>query len=268
MSATETRDHTVLAHGFARTAREGFVASAAYFRSLPEDAWHGPTGCTKWDMRHLAEHITGEAVWFPNLVRGATRGEAPLPAETYEEHKRFSSAQLADATEQAAAHVQAAIEEATPEQLEQEVDMGFAKLPIWTASYISLFEGVYHNWDTRAGREADVTIPTPWALQLATLMAQFGPMIAHQKEAATAAGTYLLRVGDGVGPVTVDIRDGAIALRHASEGTPDITVDLTADQYVRLIAGRFKLEGSNVPIEGDRGRAAALNRVFGGVANE
>jgi hypothetical protein len=106
---------------------------------------------------------------------------------------------------------------------------------------------------------------------MANGMVQTAPMIAHRKELAGRQGTYLLDVADGVGPVTVTIRDADLTVEQGTTGTPDVTLHLTADQYVRLIVGRFGLDseqGRRIQIDGDREKARGLNRVFAGVANE
>ncbi len=91
-----------LAHAYAETAAEAYEDQARYLRSLPGDAWDGPTGCADWTVRDLAGHVVGEAVWFPTLVRGVTQGAAPLPDERYQSLKTLSAARLADTLEEAA----------------------------------------------------------------------------------------------------------------------------------------------------------------------
>jgi uncharacterized protein (TIGR03086 family) len=260
-----------LARDRARTAREGFTDAAQYLRTVPPEEWNGPTGCKKWTIRELAGHIVGEAVWFPNLVRGATREEAPLPMQVYEDLKTLPEEELTDRIDSAAAEIEFSIAEATPEQLEKTVDLGFAKMPVWQATYIAAFEGVFHNWDARAGRDPSSVILTPWALQLANGMVEAASMVARRDALSGAQGTYLLQVGDGVGPITVRARDAELSVEAGATGTPDVTLDLDADQYVRLIVGRFKLDseqGREIHIDGDRGRAGGLNRIFAGIANE
>jgi uncharacterized protein (TIGR03083 family) len=259
-----------IAHRYARTAREGFTASAQYLRDLPDDAWSGPTGCAKWDMRALAGHIVGEAVWFPNLVHGATRGEPSLSGEVYEELNHLPPGELADRTEQGATDIEAAISEASHDQLELPVDLGFASLPIWMATGISAFEAALHNWDVRAGRDQHATIPTPWAQALVDMVTQFAPQIAHRDAIPAETSIYLLQVGDGVGPVTVTVGGGSISVEKGEKGTADATLHLTAEQYLRLLTGRLDLSAPaqrGISIEGDRERTSALNRVFAGVYN-
>ncbi len=258
-----------LAHAYARTAAEAYGDQADYLRSLPQGAWDGPTGCANWTVRDLAGHVVGEAVWFPNLVRGVTRGEAPLPDERYQSLKTLPAARLADTLEQAARDIPQAVGEATSAQLQQTADVGFTQLPLWRAAYLPLAESIYHNWDLKVGRDATATIPTSWAVRLAGGMTDFAPLVASKEGASAEPGRYLLQVGDGVGPVTVIARDGRVALERSAVGTPDVTLRLTADQYARVVAGRLDLaratEQGDVAVEGDRSRALALNRVFQGI---
>jgi len=267
MSEQSTADQQT--RTFARIAGEAWQDQAEYFRSLPEDAWTGPTGCAKWTMHDLADHSVGEAVWFLNLLRGVTQGEAPLPHSTWNELKRLPGKDIADRLMEAGRSLPPAVEEASADQLEQTVDMGFTAMPLWRAVGVNMMEAVYHNWDGRVGRAPDATIPTAWAQQVTTFATDFAPTVARLE--VDAAGWYLLRVGDGVGPVTLTADDGRVVLERDASGTPDVTLRLTADQYVRLLGGRLPLdaaiEDGRVSVEGSRDRAVVLNRIFAGIAN-
>lgn len=259
-----------LARSFARTASEAFQDQAAYFRSLPDDAWNGPTGCATWTMYDLAGHIVGEAIWFPNLVRGVTEGEAPLPGELWEQLKQLPPGEIARRMSDAAASLVPAVEGATPAQLQQTVEIGVS-VPLWQAVSFCMFEAVVHNWDGRARREPGATIPTAWARELAGVITDFVPLLARQDAGSETAGRYLLDVGDGVGPVTIVAAEGKVDVERGAAGTPDTTIHLTADQYIRLLAGRLPLDSAidrgEVTIEGDRARAGRLNMIFAGLGN-
>lgn len=260
-----------LASSFARTARDAFMDQAEYFRSLPDDAWNGPTGCSEWTMHDLAGHIVGEAVWFPNLVRGVTMGEQPLPPETWEELKQLSGPAIADRMAEAAGELVPAVEGATTEQLEQTVDFGPARLPLWQVLGVCLLEAVVHDWDARVGRDPGMTIPTPWVRELSSVLTSFVPMLAHGDALSGVQGRYLLQVGDGVGPIMVTADDDGVSAKPGQVGTPDVAVHLTADQFVRLLTGRLPLgpalDRGEVTVEGSRTRAEDLNRVFAGVGH-
>src|SRR2546423_4409695 len=257
-----------LARSFARTASAAFQDQAESFRSLADDAWSGPTGCAAWTIHDLAGHIVGEAIWFPHLVRTVTEGAPPLPNELWEELKYLPGREIADRMSEAAQQLVPAVDGTTPEQLQQPVDLGFTA-PLWQALWICMFEAVLHNWDGRAGREPGATIPTAWAQRLADSSVEFAPAFARHEAARDAAGRYLLDVGDGVGPITVSALDGEVTVERARMGNADVTIHVTADQYVRLLAGRLPLRAAmdkgEVTIDGDRTRAENLNRLFAGV---
>ena len=259
-----------LASSFARTASEAFKDQAEYFHALPDDAWSDPTGCAKWTMHDLAGHIVGEAIWFPNLVRGVTEGAPPLPNELWDELKQLPGRAIADRMFEASKELVPAVEGATVEQLQQTVDLGFT-LPLWQALGVCMLEAVLHNWDGRAKREPGATIDTNWAQALSGFSVDFAPMLAHREAAQQAAGRYLLDVGDGVGPITVTAAEGEVTVERGRVGTPDVTVHLTADQYMRLLAGRLPLDPAmdrgEIAVEGDRPRAEGLNRVFAGIGS-
>ena len=267
MSEQETLDQQ--ARTFGRIAGQAWHDQAEYFRSLPEDAWNGPTGCARWTMHDLAGHSVGEAVWFLNLLRGVTLGEPPLPVSTWDELKRLPGRDMADHLMEAGRSLPPTVEGASADQLEQTVDMAFSVMPLWRAVGINMLEAVFHNWDARVGRAPDATIPIEWAQQLAAFATDFAPFVARHD--VDAAGRYLLRVGDGVGPVTLTADDGRVVLERDESGTPDVTLRLTADQYVRLLAGRLPLDAAiddgRVSLQGSRERAVALNRIFAGIAN-
>jgi uncharacterized protein (TIGR03083 family) len=256
-----------LARTWARTANEAFADLAEYLRSLPDEDWDGPTACTKWSIHDLAAHAVGEAVWFANLARGVTVGEPALPDDLYDSMKAWPPDRLVHALDEAADTIQATIDSADTGHLEQTVDLGFTRMPLGQATYVSMFEAVFHNWDARAGQQPGATIPTVRALQLTMQAVEFAPFLTNRKGGAEAPGTYLLQVGDGVGPVTVIAKDGTVRVERGVEGKADVTLHLIADQYMRLLAGRLDLskESSDVAVEGDRARATGLNRIFQGV---
>jgi uncharacterized protein (TIGR03083 family) len=258
-----------VARAHAATAAEAYGDLARYLRALPAEAWGGRSGCSAWTIRDLAGHVVGEAVWFPTLVRGVTRGERPLPNAVYEALKTLPAAELADRMEQAARDIPPAVAEATPAQLQQSVDVGFTTLPLWQATALPVMEAVYHHWDARAGREPEATIPPSWAVPLAALLVEVAPLIAQRDGALAAPGRYLFQIGDGVGAMTITVQEGQVRVERGALGPPDVTLHLSADRYARLLAGRLDLaralDRGEAQLEGERGRALALTRIFAGI---
>jgi len=218
-------------------------------------------------MRTLADHILGEAVWFPNLVRGVTRNEPALPAQTYEDLKALPASEVVEKLAELSWAIRDAISDAGEGDLQTEVDLGFTTMPLWQATFVAALEGTLHNWDAHARRDEPAKLLSSWAVTLAGGMPGAAPFFAHEDGVSRFPGTYLLDVGDGIGPLTVKIANRAVSITPGEPDTPpDASVNLTADEYVRLLTGRFKLtEGGS--IEGDRAKACGLNVVFAGIAN-
>jgi hypothetical protein len=149
--------------------------------------------------------------------------------------------------------------------------MGFTRLPLWRATYVAMSEAVFHGWDARVGRDPGAAIPTPWALQVARGAQWFAPLVAHHIGAQKAPGRYRIDVGDGVGPVSVVVQGGNVSLVPGGDGNVDVSLALTADQYVRLIAGRFDpaaaVARGELHVEGEAERVPALKQIFRGIAN-
>lgn len=268
---TEQTPTQRLAGSYARTAHDAFQDQAKYFRSLPPDAWDDPTGCANWTMHDLAGHIVGEAVWFPNLIRSVTESAPPLPPELWEELKQLKGVQIAERMNEAASDLNVATANATPEDLDQLVNLGFGKVPLLHALYVCMVEAVMHNWDARAQREPGAGIPTAWAQILSRDSADFARAVARSDAAAETAGTYVIRVGDGTGPMTVTVSEGTITVEPGQDESADVTIALTSDQYIRLVTGRFPLsaaiQSGDITVEGDSARAQNLNKIFRGIGN-
>jgi uncharacterized protein (TIGR03083 family) len=260
------RSHGEQANIWGRSAGDGFADAARYLQSVPESEWDGPSGCSEWTIRYLAGHIVGEAVWFPNLVRGVTRGEEPYPGSIYPEMFEWEPGRTVERIAQAADEIPAAVDGATEEQLETRVDMGFDKIPLWRATLIGAMEGVLHDWDTKARRENHPEIPREWALNLAGGLIDMAPLIAHHSQISKAPGVYLLEIED-FGPITVVARGNDVTVERGAHTAPDVTLILTPDEYVRLLTGRLGEDHATIRVEGDRGRVAGLERIFSGIAN-
>jgi uncharacterized protein (TIGR03086 family) len=46
-----------------------------YVDGVKSDQWHGPTPCSEWDVKQVANHIIGENLWAAELFMGKTIGE-------------------------------------------------------------------------------------------------------------------------------------------------------------------------------------------------
>ncbi len=50
-------------------------ATRAYIDAVQPEQWTGPTPCTEWNVRQIANHLIGENLWAVELLRGSTVAE-------------------------------------------------------------------------------------------------------------------------------------------------------------------------------------------------
>src|SRR5581483_6201674 len=93
----------------------------------------------------------------------------------------------------------------------------------------------------RAELEAPAVIPAPWAQTIALAMLDHGVMFAHREAVRHFTATYRFAV-DGFGDAWVAVRDGDVHIEREGPDPADVTIHCSADQFVRLLAGRCKLD--------------------------
>lgn len=47
-------------------------STRGYVNGVKSDEWHGPTPCSEWDVKQVANHIIGENLWAAELFQGKT----------------------------------------------------------------------------------------------------------------------------------------------------------------------------------------------------
>jgi uncharacterized protein (TIGR03083 family) len=245
---------------------------AQYLGYLPRDAWNSPTGCSEWNIRQLAIHIAAANQMFSTVVGSIVEGnELPPFGEIFsgamQRLEPLEGGKIGEDIAEKAQQIQSHFAKATESQLQQTVTFPFGDVPVWLISMLTLQEDAVHNWDSKVGRDPEATIRAEWATLLGRALVEGVPRMAGG--AAEAPGTYLLQVGDGIGPVTVNAKEGQSTSENAAVGQPDVTVDLTADQFVRLLWGRLPLaepiQAGKIAVVGEAGTAARLNTVFKGI---
>ncbi|MBM4406241.1 MAG: maleylpyruvate isomerase family mycothiol-dependent enzyme [Chloroflexi bacterium] len=253
-------------------------ANVRYLKSLKDKDWESPTGCEDWNIRRLAEHLAGGSANYSAKIqevinkRPSNVGDLKLAT--------LDNKALVDLMESNCMAMDAALQKTTPTQATTTVQMSWGSVPLANVAGTWANESVLHGWDLQIGRNPNAAIPADWAkAMIPRAEAIIGGPLADPEAAMKSEGVYLLQVSDGVGPKTITVKDGKLSLTHGAAAKPDVTIALTADQYLRLLWGRMPLEseakkgllgvilrqGAKVKVTGKAKMAKNLNDIFQGI---
>jgi uncharacterized protein (TIGR03083 family) len=250
--------------------RSGYDSLAAQVSPLSDEQLAGPTGASEWDVSQVLSHLGSGAEISQNTLRVSLEGK-PNPGLEFNKGiwARYDSATPRERLEWFLAANEAltqsfeSLSEHTRESLR--VDMGFLPAPVdvATAASYRLNELALHSWDVRVGFDpAAILAPeaTPLLLGLVANLAGFlgKPDACNGQTAVIAVTTtdpaedFALHLGEKV------------SVSGGRPGTPDGTLTLPGDSWIRLVTGRLKPEYT--PAAGITTTGAAdldlLRRVF------
>ena len=121
-----------------------------------------PTPCTRWDLRHLLNHLIGAQQLLTGAVAAPPPGTSPgLDADAATVSQTLADADLVG-TDPVGAY-DAMVERAmavwrTPDVLSGTCELPFGPAPVQVAARIALLDAVVHGWDVAraTGEAADI----------------------------------------------------------------------------------------------------------------
>lgn len=124
----------------ARTLMPGSITTfTALVHAVDASDWTGSTPCTDWSVRDLVNHVTGEHLWVPPLLAGATVAEVG---------SRFDGDVLgADPISTWDAAAAASAKEFSAASETQLVHLSFGDTPLSEYADQMLTDLVIHGWD-------------------------------------------------------------------------------------------------------------------------
>ncbi|HEY7064431.1 MAG TPA: maleylpyruvate isomerase family mycothiol-dependent enzyme [Chloroflexota bacterium] len=257
-----------------RAARAEAQALVSELRAGGDAAWNAPTACADWAAKDAVVHLILAISFHSAATHAALDGQPPPALDP--ELARSATAQLHALPRDAVLDMFTERNEDYCEYLDSldvaalptPVDLSYHTFPVWQLALVRLNELLLHHWDVRAGRQPDARLDSdgvPLALDLS--LGGAGLLATHGEK---TPGTWQLDVqGAGGGPVIVQVQDEQASARRGTAERPDVRLALAAEALLRLFWGRLDLgaaiDGGQVRLDGDRGKALALQRLFPGV---
>ena len=258
-----------------RVVREEAEGLAAEWRGWDAAAWEAPSACTGWAVKDVAAHITEGASRAIPVVAAALEG-APTPQFSAEERaartreaRALPGAELAVRFPRDVDAVFALFEGASEAALGTTVVVPAGPHTLAELATQRLVEAALHAWDCRATRDPAAALRPEAAALVVDYVMSRAARLATGDALATVAATYHCALdGPGGGPVTLTIADGQASASRGAPASPDATLTMPVESFVRLLWGRLDLpralEAGTVRAEGDPAKARALRDVFRG----
>jgi uncharacterized protein (TIGR03083 family) len=266
---------------------------AQYLQNLPAEAWTKPSACAQWQVQDVVAHLVGVAEFYAGSVARGLQGETAPPAGRLPagESTGASSAesiaqrsiaarkslgdQLLTAFTSAGNHLNQSLARLTPEERQKPCYHPGGIVAAQNFIDLRLKELGVHEWDIRAGLEAEAHIPPA---SFAAILATISESIASGSlrwafwsgpKPATPVRYRFVITGPGPSKPDLVIDGHTMRMEDAGTASPNVTFRCDTETYILLVYGRLNLDAAlasgRLGVEGDRQLATAFGQWFRGI---
>lgn len=229
-----------------RLSRAEYDGLLAYLEQLPPAGWTEQSACKDWQVYQVVSHIGSQPEIVGGAIKAGVFGEPPMT----DEQRRaiwgyFDGLQPLEVLPAFRKNNDAfyqMVEAFDERQLGSTIPSFVGPAPLATVLASRLNEQALHTWDVRWARDKGAKLTpdaVPTLLEL-NLLPPFAARLARPDRAPRLVGKtigFLLREPEGAVNVAVE-PDGATFSR-ARAASADVTAELPAEAFARLIWGRY-----------------------------
>jgi uncharacterized protein (TIGR03083 family) len=228
--------------------RQSHDELATTVAAMGEAQVSGPSYCAEWTIGRVLSHLgSGAEISASTILAARADGDA---RET-DNQAIWARWDALDDPAAAAEYIRseealiALVESIAPAEAEA-LQVPFFTGPIALADFLAmrLSEHTFHRWDVDVVTDPAAELNTAATGFMLAAQAQLVPYLAKPDQAPDLAGLVLAFDLGGQGTYTLDLREGVTFTADAPE-TPDATVTLPVDAFLRLLFGR--LDEAHVP---------------------
>jgi uncharacterized protein (TIGR03083 family) len=277
----------------ARLLRSESERIKRYLHGLPEDAWGRPSACGQWQVGDVVAHLIGVAEFYAgSVVRGLAGENAPPPgrppagqsdgassAEGIAQRSIAARKSLGDRLlptyDSADDQLNRLVTGLRPQDREVPCYHPGGLVAAQNFMDLRLKELALHEWDIRAGLEADSRLSAasfPAILEnISESIASGSLRWAFWSGPALPAPVRYRFVVTGPGPAKSDlVIDGTTArMEDGASSAPQVTFHCDTEAYLLLVYGRLPLEAAvaagRLGVEGPAELASRFGQWFRGI---
>jgi len=252
--------------------RSGHDELADYVERLaPQDLTHR-SGASEWDVSQVLSHLGSGAEIGLATLTGALDGAGPAGMDfnkaVWARWDAMSPAERAAGFPVADRNLVELYESLTAEQRENlRVDLGFLPQPVdlATAGTFRLNEFALHSWDVKVGFDEKATLAPEAVEPMLELVPFVAPFLGKPDQLEGRSVSLAVQLTDPARSFGLEISD-KIAFTAEPPASPDGTLSLTAETWLRLVSGRLGPRNTpdSVNLTSDSVDLDLLRKVFPG----
>lgn len=209
---------------------------------LTDDQLDGPSGASEWPVHQVLSHLgSGAVITQGRLVRALEGVEPPSNQDVWDRWNALGAQEHRSEYLTANAALLArydALDGATRESLM--IDLGFlpAPVPLAVAGRFRLNEFALHSWDVRVALDPSAVVHPDAVAPLVDQLGMTFGWLAKGAAALTSRVEAAVTLTDTGRTLGLSLGEGP-SLGEAPT-SPDATLELTSEQFLRLATGRLR----------------------------
>ncbi|MDE3076509.1 MAG: maleylpyruvate isomerase family mycothiol-dependent enzyme [Chloroflexota bacterium] len=219
---------------------------SAYLGQLDADGWQETSYCADWPVLRVISHLSSSAVINGGRLAAWFQGRPPMAREEFPKlwahYDSLTAEQMLPEFRQATDEYFKVFDALTEDHGATEVEGFMGKQPANRYIMGRLNEMALHAWDVYVGRDrrARLTQETVGLL----LPVQRAVSLDRQRAEKLAGKKVQFRTVGPSDSLVLDLTGEQPALTHGEGASPDVSLELPAEEFCRLMYGRQFVPGT------------------------
>jgi uncharacterized protein (TIGR03083 family) len=229
-----------------RLSRTEYDRLLAYLDRLEPAGWTEPSACADWQVYQVVSHLGSQPRITGAAILAGLRGEPPMTDEErraiWDHFDGLRPDEVLPEFRRANAEYYRLLASLTDDELGRTIPWIAGPAPLANVLANRLNEQVLHAWDIYWARDKEATLSSAAVedlLDLNLTPARLGGLVKPDRAERLVDKTIEFHLRDPERWATLDLRGDAVAGSWDRADEPEVTVELPAEAFLRLIWGRY-----------------------------
>ena len=218
----------------------------ADLEQLPPEGWTEQSACADWKVYQVVSHIGSQPKIEAGVLAAGLRGAPPMNDEQrkaiWAHFDSLKPNEVLPEFRQGNEEFYRLADSLTDDELGRSVPWIFGPAPVATVLGGRLNEQVLHAWDIRWARDKGATLSPetlPDLLEVNLNPARLGGLVKPERAERLAGKTIQFVLSRPEAAANLQLRPDGVQGGQGRAASPDLTVELPAEAFIRLLWGRY-----------------------------